>query len=363
VRGRKGLGLHAAQIADFQRELRLWMAGSGHTSESLAQAAQVRAEYVRLLLGEYKEKTRAPSAVMLERLAGLGFAWTQVQNEHHEPFAEVISERAQREREVIEFLARAGAATREQLQQLFFPSLVTANRALALLTRQKVLRRFRPQVAGGAGLNGSVPFIYSLAPDGLKLAAQLLNRTVPSAWRAGQPAELFLAHRLQVTAFLIALIRGAGALLSDWRCGADLEDVVVTHGMRQRFVPDGYARLSLDWGERLILFEIDHGTMGAQAWREKAAAYQAYYRSGRYRERYGRERLLVVCVTTDARQRDLIARCWNGVSPILMLYLATWAEVEAHGVMGAPWLRYDTRERQSLSSMTESGTQGLIHSI
>ena len=350
MRGRKGLGLHASQVAAFQRELRQWMAGSGHNSESLAQATQFRPEYVRLLLGEYKEKTRAPSAVMLVRLTGLGFAWTQPENEHSEPFAEVVSERVQREREVIEFLARAGAATREQLQQLFFPSLVTATRALALLTRQKALQRFRPRVAGGAGLNGSVPYIYSLAPDGLKLAAQLLNRTVPPAWRAGQPAELFLAHRLQVTAFVVALIRGAGALLSDWRCGADLEDAVVWHGKRRRFAPDGYARLSLDWGERLILFEIDRGTMGAQAWREKAAEYQAYYRSGRYRERYGRERLLVVCVTTDARQRELIARCWNGVSPVVMLYLATWPEVEALGAMGTPWVRYDTKQRQSLSA-------------
>jgi hypothetical protein len=334
------------------------MASSGHTSDSLAQATQFKPEYVRLLLGEYQEKTRAPSAAMLGRLTRLGFAWTAARSERNEPFAEVVSERAQREREVIEFLARAGAATRDQLQQLFFPSLVTANRALALLTRQKVLQRFRPRVAGGAGLNGSVPYIYSLAPDGLRLATQLLNRSVPSAWRAGRPAELFLAHRLQVTAFVVTLLRSAGALLSDWRCGADLEDMVVLHGKRRRFVPDGYARLSLDWGERLILFEIDRGTMGAQAWREKAAEYQAYYRSGRYQERYGRERLLVVCVTTDARQRELIARCWNGVFPVVMLYLATWTDVETQGVMGTPWVRYDTHERQSLGAATPCVTQG-----
>jgi len=231
-------------------------------------------------------------------------------------------------------------------------TLAVQSSKLVFQQRQKVLQRFRPRTAGGAGLDGSVPYIYSLAPDGLRLASQLLNRSVASTWRVGRPAELFLAHRLQVTAFVIGLIRGAGAPLSDWRCGADLEDVVVLRGKRRRFAPDGYARLSLEWGERVILFEIDRGTMGAQAWREKAAEYQAYYRSGRYRERYGHERLLIVCVTTDARQRDLIARCWNGVAPILMLYLATWTDVEAQGVMGAPWLRYDTHERKTLSAQT-----------
>ena len=42
----------------------------------------------------------------------LGFSWTQARSERIEPFTEMVSERAQRERKEMEFLARGSRDAR-----------------------------------------------------------------------------------------------------------------------------------------------------------------------------------------------------------------------------------------------------------
>ncbi|MBE9508989.1 MAG: replication-relaxation family protein, partial [Chloroflexi bacterium] len=358
-RGRPSIGLNLDQVTDFQHRLRAWMVEKRHTAATVAELIGYTAEYVRLLLGEYQEKHRPPSANVLGRLREIGFEWTPPPVPGGE---EVVSGTAkktrsskqtakrsrrrrttlslmERDQTIILFLARAELATREQLQNLVFPSAATATRRLRQLADAKVLRRYRPPSHAGGQLSGTSQYLYTLGPRGANIAAEALGHPVRQAFKTSRALNaLFLEHRLEVTQFFIHIVQGAGDRLADWATGAALEDKVRSGGRQRRFAPDGYLALRLEDGSlRHALVEVDRGTMGRQAWLTKARAYQSYYRSGAYARRYSTDRLLVLVVVPDAERRAFIRGVMQAVRPVVMCFIATWPDVESHTATGPAW--------------------------
>ncbi|MBN1179648.1 MAG: replication-relaxation family protein [Anaerolineae bacterium] len=366
-RGRPSPNFSQDQTEDFQRQLRAWMAEQGLDARRLAGQIGYSKEYVRLLLGEYREKDRPPSVEALARLREAGFDWQPPRRKGGKSTAGASKEarrdgarpagdgRKQRKRkaplnlverdgDIVLFLARADLATREQIQSLCFPSAATATRRLRALVQAGVLARYRPPAAAGGQLSGSAQYMYALGPKGAKLAGEILGRPVRRPFAGSKaPKTLFLEHRLEVTQFFVHLVQGAGDRLLDWATGAALEDRVCVGGRQQRFVPDGYLALRLDDGStRHALVEVDRGTMGRRAWLFKARAYQAYYRSGAYNKRYATDRLLLLVVVPDAARRTLICQVMRSLRPVVMCFVAAWPDVAAHAAVGPAWLRYDT---------------------
>ncbi len=369
ARGRPGLGLSEAQIRDFQSRFGKWMEKQGYSARDVAELIGFRPEYINLLLGKYQEKLRAPSANVLARLKKIGFDWspppardedkttppstrdrparTTRNRKKRKNKADVIT---RRDVEIVLLLARVGIAVRDQLQRLFFPSVGTAVRRLRHLTDVRLLQRFRPPVGTAGRLYGSAQYIYTLGSRGAQLASEALGRPVRPAFRGNRPpAALFLEHRLQVTEFIVRAIQAAGDRLVEWETGAVLEDRVTWRGRQRRFAPDAYIALRLaDGSLRHALVEVDCGTMGRKEWLVKAQVYQAYYRTGAYARRYGTDRLLLLVVVPNETRKSWVREVMLTVKPIVMCFIATWPDIEAHSLDGPAWTRYDTGERCDL---------------
>jgi hypothetical protein len=381
-RGRPSPDFSQDQTEDFQRKLRTWIAERGLDARRLAEQVGYSKEYIRLLLGEYQEKDRPPSAQVLVRLRELGFDWQPPRPKRGKTAAGASADtrrddarqagdgRKQRKRkaplslverdgDIVLFLARADLATREQLQSLFFPSAATATRRLRALVQAGVLARYRPPAAAGGQLSGSAQYLYALGPKGAKLAEDALGRPARRPFAGSKvPSTLFLEHRLEVTQFFVHVVQGAGERLIEWATGAALEDQVRVGGRQRRFAPDGYLALRLDDGStRHALVEVDRGTMGRRAWMGKARAYQAYYRSGAYARRYATDRLLLLVVVPDAARRMLICQVMRAVRPVVMCFVAAWPDVVAHAAVGPAWVRYDTGERCDLLTIPSRRSQ------
>jgi len=376
ARGRRPpLNLTTKQIVAFQRALRRWMERENHDARAVAEMTGFSPEYIKLLLGAYREKHRPPSANVLERLALCGFEWeaSPAPKRTESPAEKASKPRrgkrakkgasqsnalrlTERDQAIILFLARAELANRGQIQRLFFPSIATANRRLRRLTEKGLLRRYRPPAAAGGQLSGTHQFLYALDRAGAVLASEVLERPVRKLLgRREPPSELFLEHRLEITEFMLRVVEAAGDRLVSWETEHPLRDEVQFKGSRCQFTPDAYLVLKLDDRSlRHAFVEVDRGTVRRRSWIRKTRLYQVYYRTNAYQERYLTDRLLLLVVVPDEDRSSWIREIVQSIEPLIMTLVATWADVEAYSALGRAWVRYDTGDRCELVGVAGS---------
>ena len=171
-------------------------------------------------------------------------------------------------------------------------------------------------------LYGSAPNVYALAPAGFDALCQVGLWEKPQKGRAkptyGPKNSLFLAHELavrDVRVWLEEAARGEGCELEAWH---DSEEAAIDLGRTQApywVRPDSWFVLRLPKAVLVSLVEVDRGTeRGDKHWREKLAAYEALFASGRLPgvTGYTNARVLVVC--PDARRRDGLAALIAGLA-------------------------------------------------
>jgi hypothetical protein len=142
--------------------------------------------------------------------------------------------------------------------------------------------------------------------------------------------------RLVATARALAAAGGDDALV-EWRGAA---------GCSRRHVrPDGYGVYRHDGRLYGFFLEYDRGTMSARDYREKFAAYHAYWASRRFERDYdGFPTILVVAVNDAAEQRiaEVVSAAAIGRAPGLpVLLTAEWRisrdPTNARGLLGPIW--------------------------
>jgi hypothetical protein len=167
-------------------------------------------------------------------------------------------------------------------------------------------------------LYGSAPNVYTLTRVGLKVL-QTTDETEPvrlPAERYGPRNTLFLMHELALrdvrVHFELSARRHEGHRLQAWYDGPAAEIDLKRTQPPKVLRPDAWLVYGVTAGLKesvLVSFvELDRGTeRGARRWKEKVAAYEALFQSGRLQDTTGYTRARVLVVVPDARRRDHLA--------------------------------------------------------
>lgn len=214
----------------------------------------------------------------------------------------------ERDREIILAVHENRFLRRDQIERLFFSTTAAANARLLSLYQHHFLDRLYLPVAVG-----SSQAVYALDRQGARLVARQEHLPLSSViWkRKHNRVELFfLEHTVTVAELHVGLQLGIRArddvVLLEWRREAFLT--------RERFAdpedpdlrlfvwPDAFFGLATPEGRSYFFVEADLGTETLERFRRKVLAYQEYWRSGRYTERYGHTAFRVL-VVSDAPGR------------------------------------------------------------
>lgn len=169
-----------------------------------------------------------------------------------------------RDRAVVQLVARFGQLTSAHVYALVFPGLsqTPCDRALRRLTERRYLARIERRLVGGSR-GGSGQYVYQLGRDGHALFST--GRYVP--------ARAINFHSLAIADAYIALkqLERAGRLkIAGYMTEPDCH---VTIG-RAELKPDLYAELVRPDGARLkVFYEVDMGTQGPLRIKEKLERY------------------------------------------------------------------------------------------
>lgn len=190
--------------------------------------------------------------------------------------------------------------TQKQIERLLGRSRSTVQRLLRRLYDHRYLDRvFLP-----VSQFGSSPAVYVLDRRGLDLLRRAGVETpdsVPNKSLSG----MFLEHALAINEVRIAVslaCKRQGWSVVDWLTESDIKadyDRVRLPGHRRpvALVPDSYFCIAVpERGVAHCFLELDRGTMTTDRFRDKAAAYVAYYRSGDYARRFEAQGFRVLTV-------------------------------------------------------------------
>lgn len=229
--------------------------------------------------------------------------------------AETIGER---EREIVETVARLRLVAGSQLERLCFWHIANAasrgrssRRVMARLCEQHILCRLERRIGGVRA--GSAGTVFVLGPIGKRLIAYWQGEGLRRVRAVHQPGPLFARHTLAIAEQYVRLTEaeraGRGELLSFdteptcWRAYHG------RHGGLVTLKPDAYVRLGLGDFEQRSFLEVDCGSEGRGALARKCGYYLAYYQSGQEQAEAGIFPRVVWLTTTQARVRLLVEIC------------------------------------------------------
>jgi Replication-relaxation len=220
----------------------------------------------------------------------------------------------------------------EQLTRRYYSqgSLTFVKARLKLLTDHGYLEANQQPTTRGRS-----PFFYTLASKGIKYLKEA-GFEVNRYYRPSRKVEYlpFLLHTFTVNDVLIAaelLAEGHSQLalaeaqhelvLKQDPCKVPVErERSAGDGNRLAkyisIVPDGwldfrYVRGTGTQERRMCIWlEVDRGTVGMKAFKEKASAILTFYKSGAYQRRFGTNSLRVAFATTDGMTRVMQMRTW-----------------------------------------------------
>ncbi len=335
----------------FERAL----AARGSTLEAAANRMGYKPETLHLYLGHYGG-ARQPSLEFMRR-AHERFGVPPPEAISARPAAPLAARRpadSLRLPQLLEFLARAGLATEDQICRLLDVNQSTANRFLRGLMSTKVLARIRRSLTDEPGVHAQA-FVYGLGPEGVAAATRLLGRS-PHPLIAGQRLQgrVWLDHNLAVTETALRLQLTYRDLLSDWLTDPDTRaEFKPGPGKGVWAEPDALFFWDLPVGRTVRWLEWESGTVHEARVRDKARAADLFYRSGEFARRWGTERLAVVWIAPDDRHARRL-RQWIGPLHTRLRHLfSDWERIQAEPIDSAIWLGLNSGEtRGSLISAT-----------
>lgn len=195
-----------------------------------------------------------------------------------------------RDRQIVEAVARFGVFTAEHIAEMFFDSLKRAQVRLQRLHALRVLDRFQPYRVGW----GSSPYHYIIGRHGPgAVEADLSGRTSARHLALGQRREL--DHVVAMNGLYVSFLREARTDLN-----ADLVDwMTETEAMRWSdalVAPDAFGRWS-DRGRGIDFFiELDRGGAWVRSLRPSLARYE------RFSAERGASAWVLVVAATDRRE-------------------------------------------------------------
>jgi hypothetical protein len=243
-----------------------------------------------------------------------------------------------RDRRIIEAIAKFGIATREQISKhLKFGSVTRANAVLLRLFLHGYLdRRLQPSLRGTRRLT------YVVGPHG----DELLGPSTESAMgrrRWSLLSDLFVDHQLDVNDVRLAFEHLEHQRYEFVRFLSERE----LAAMKLEFVPDGYCEYRLEGKSYSLFLEIDRGTESMGRWTSKVKAYLRLAHGGDFSGKFGRRFFRVlVSAPSGRRLKNLTREIARHTDRIF--WLAVHAELLGHGPFGFICYRPDGAGPKSL---------------
>jgi hypothetical protein len=221
--------------------------------------------------------------------------------------ADALSER---DRQVIETVARLRLVSGKQLERLFFADVVQgasrarlARRACRRLVERGVLGRLERRVGGARA--GAAGYVYFDAPAAQRLLAYWQGEGLPRPRTAYEPGLAFVRHRLAVSECFVQLSEAERDGLLELLAFTTEPAVpfIGPGGARSVLRPDAFVRQSADGDTELHTFlEVDCASEGRAALARKAGAYVSAWRAGIEGPVFPR----VVWITTTEQRAEVI---------------------------------------------------------
>lgn len=254
-----------------------------------------------------------------------------------------------RDVEVVKAVYEYRFLLRDQIVQLLFPSVRTANRRLKLLFQHGYLQRLF--LSDGTPLGEQrAQAIYALDEKGANLlAAEYGIDRGEIDWYShrNQVGEHFIQHHLRINDFRIAITLAAeerGDQVLGWiperKLREDPERVRDPKTDKKHpVIPDAYFVYELgETGLRAHFFlEIDMATMSNPRFAEKVERY-LLYRQGRYfEERYEGRSFRVLVVTTSQRRLRNLKQTTEQAGGKSTFWFATFEGLDSGKILGDIW--------------------------
>jgi hypothetical protein len=259
----------------------------------------------------------------------------------------------QRDCEIIRAVHENRFLRRDQIERLFFTTTAAANARLLALYQHRFLDRLYLPVE-----LGSSQAVYALDREGAALIAREEQMHLSQVtWRRkhNRVEFFFLEHTVLTAEIHVALqvaLRGRSDVsLLEWR-----RDAFLT---RERFydpaederklivAPDAFFGLATPEGSAYFFVEVDLGTETLDRFRRKIVAYQEYWRSGRYRERYGHANFRVLTIG-EGPQRLANLIMLAGEEGARKQFLFALASEVTLRVLGPIWFKPNSSDPTSL---------------
>jgi len=241
---------------------------------------------------------------------------------------------AERDRRVLDTLARLRLATSRQIERIHFTGASplsnarSSRRVLARLEGLSLAARLNRRVGGIKA--GSAGVIWSLGVSGQRLVTGAGPAGGSQRRRPWTPSPAFTDHRLAITELYVELVeatrQGRGVLErfaaepDSWRRYS------APFGGTATLKPDAYVVTSQEVYEHVWMVEVDRATESPTVIRRKAAAYVEYFRTGNEQATTGIFPLVVFSVPSAARVRSLtqvISRLDASEQPLFRVITAT----------------------------------------
>lgn len=260
----------------------------------------------------------------------------------------------ERDREIIRAVHENRFLRRDQIERLYFSTTAAANARLVALYQHRFLDRLYLPVE-----LGSSQAVYALDREGAALIAreeQLHLSQVTWRRKHNRVEFFFLEHTVAVAelhvAFEVAIRERDDVALSQWKREAFLtrEKLADPEDDDRKLIvaPDAFLGLSLPHGKAYFFVEVDLGTETIERFRRKIIAYQEYWRSGRYRERYGHANFRVLTVSEGPDRLAHLIKLAGDVGARNMFLFALEREVSSR-VLGPIWFKPNTLDPTSLT--------------
>lgn len=235
--------------------------------------------------------------------------------------------------------------SREQIQALYFTSLVRCNARLRQLFDHHFVARYYPPVS---------PFgaqaIYSVGKAALPLISRRLEIDLPEVTRHYKRGKTptFIEHTLAIVDVWIGL-RTAVAQREDVELESWVPEMLCRHEWeirsanggrwtKEAFKPDAFFRLAQRGEYANYFVEVDLGHTSSRQFLGKLMTHHRYLESGLFREVYDNDAFQTLVITTGKRRLENL-RALVEAHNSQLFWFSTMEAVEQGNCLSAVWRR------------------------
>lgn len=276
-----------------------------------------------------------------------------------------------RDLSIIEAVYRYRIMTSTQIEALLFSTTTSAQARLRLRLLFQHGYLFRSEQLQRPS-EGKKPLLYFLDTKGAEELARLFDCDIKDLdWSKDERTvgPLHLSHLLLSHDIRIAVTQSAtthGFTLVEWKDEKTMrrehrqDPITVTLADATTYtthvIPDGYFCLEALGKRKHRFLEIDRATVTGKAtseqnraWDKKIAAYLAWYRSGKYHERYQTKAMGVLTITTGEERLANLKRITEEVGGKERFWFTCMSRLEGIDILTEPiWSVATSEERRSI---------------